>query len=89
MVAALTSGTPARHELAALYRREQPLSDADLVYAAELVDLAGGRDRSQTQIGDLLAQAMRELQSAHPLQRAAGELGAFARRPPTVSTEPR
>jgi geranylgeranyl diphosphate synthase type I len=79
VVAALTSGTPAGHELAALYHHEQPLSDNDLVHAAELIDLAGGRAWSQTQIDDLLAQAMRDLQSASPTPRAARELGALAR----------
>ncbi|HSL09184.1 MAG TPA: family 2 encapsulin nanocompartment cargo protein polyprenyl transferase [Pseudonocardiaceae bacterium] len=79
VVAALTSGTPAGHELAALYHHDQPLSDSDLIHAAELIDLAGGRAWSQTQIDDLLAQAMRNVQSASPAPRAARELGALAR----------
>jgi geranylgeranyl diphosphate synthase type I len=79
VVAALTSGTPAGHELTALYHRDQPLSDIDLVHAAELIDLAGGRAWSQTQIDDLLAQAMHALQSASPAPRAARELTALAR----------
>jgi geranylgeranyl diphosphate synthase type I len=79
VVAALTSGTPAGHELAALYHHEAPLSDSDLVHAAELIDLAGGRAWSQTQIEDLLALAMRDLQSVSPTPRAARELGALAR----------
>ena len=79
VVAALTSGTPAGHELAALYHHDQPLSDSDLIHAAELIDTAGGRAWSQTQIDDLLAQAMRNVQSASPAPRAARELGALAR----------
>ncbi len=79
VVAALTSDTLAGPELAELYHRDQPLSDADLIHAAELIDIAGGRAWSQTQVDDQLAQAMRELQSAHPTERAAGELGALAR----------
>jgi geranylgeranyl diphosphate synthase type I len=79
VVAALTSGTPAGPELAELYQRDQPLSDNDLVHAAELIELAGGRAWSQSQIDDLLARAMRELQSASPTPRAAAELGALAR----------
>jgi geranylgeranyl diphosphate synthase type I len=79
VVAALTSDTPAGPELAALYQREAPLSDTDLVHAAELIDIAGGRAWSQTQVDDLLAQAMRELESASPTPRAARELGALAR----------
>jgi geranylgeranyl diphosphate synthase, type I len=79
VVAALTSGTAAGRDLAALYDRETPLSGTDLVHAAELIDIAGGRARSQTQVDDLLAQAMRDLRSASPTARAAGELGALAR----------
>lgn len=79
VVAALTSDTAAGHELAAFYHRDQPLSDTDLVHAAELIDVAGGRVWSQSQVDDLLAQAMRDLQSASPTSRAAGELGALAR----------
>ncbi len=79
VVAALNSGTPAGHELAELYHREAPLSDTDLVHAAALIDTAGGRAWSQTQVDELLEQAMRELRSAHPTQRAAAELSALAR----------
>jgi geranylgeranyl diphosphate synthase, type I len=79
VVAALTSATPAGSELAELFQREQPLSGAELVRAAELITLAGGRTWSQTQIEDLLAQAMREQRSAHPRAQAAHELGVLAR----------
>jgi geranylgeranyl diphosphate synthase type I len=79
VVAALTSGTAAANELAALYHREQPLSDADLVHAAKLIDLAGGRAWSQSQADQLLAGALRHLRSAQPIQRAAAELEGLAR----------
>ncbi|MBV8542056.1 MAG: polyprenyl synthetase family protein, partial [Pseudonocardiales bacterium] len=85
VVAALTSDTPAGRELAALYHRAAPLSGAELMHAAELVELAGGRAWSQTQVDDLLAQAMRQLPPAGPAAgsaqaaRAVGELGALAR----------
>ena len=79
VVAALTSDTPAGSELAELYRREAPPSDADLVHAADLIDIAGGRDWSQTQVDDLLAQAMRELPAANPSRRAAQELSSLAK----------
>jgi geranylgeranyl diphosphate synthase type I len=79
VVAALTSHTPAERELAALYHRDRSWSEIDLVHAAELIEIAGGRAWSQAQVDDLLAQAMRELQSAHPTARAAAELGALAR----------
>lgn len=64
VVAALTSGTPAGRELAALYHRDQPLSSTDLVHAAELIDIAGARAWSQVQADDLLAHALRHLRSA-------------------------
>jgi geranylgeranyl diphosphate synthase type I len=79
VVAALSSGTPAGRELAALYRRDRPLSGAELVHAAELIDLAGGHAWSQAQVDDLLAQALGHLGSAAPPARAAEELGALAR----------
>ena len=82
VVVALTSDTPAGRELAALYHREAPLSGAELVHAAELIELAGARAWSQTQVDELLAQAMRQLPSASPTARAAravAELGALAR----------
>lgn len=79
VVAALTGGSAAGRELAALYLREEPLSGTDLVHAAELIDVAGGRAWSQAQADDLLAQALGDLQSAAPTARAAAELGALAR----------
>lgn len=79
VVAALTSGTAAGYELAALYQYTQPLSDTDLVHAAELIERAGGRSWSQAQADDLLAQALLRLQLAGPTAPAAAELSALAR----------
>lgn len=79
VVAALASGLPAGPKLAELYRRDQPLSDIELGHAAELIEIAGGRAWSQIQADDLLARAMRELDSASPAPRAAAELDAVAR----------
>ncbi|MGQ0715825.1 MAG: family 2 encapsulin nanocompartment cargo protein polyprenyl transferase [Pseudonocardiales bacterium] len=79
VVATLTSGTPSGRELAALYHRDQPLTSTDLARAADLIDTAGGRTWSHTQVDDLLVAAMRDLQAAGPTDRAAGELGALAR----------
>lgn len=79
VVAALTSDTAAGRELAALYHRGAPLCGGELVRAAELIDLAGGRAWSQIQGDDQRAQAMRDLRSAHPTVRAAQQLGALAR----------
>jgi geranylgeranyl diphosphate synthase, type I len=77
VVAALTSGTPAGRELAALYSGAPP-SGADLVRAAELVDEAGGRDWSQAQADDLLGQALHHLRAAHPVAAPAAELTGLA-----------
>lgn len=79
VVAALTSGTRAGNELARLYHATQPLSDTDLVRAAELIEHAGGRAWSQVQADDLLEQALHQLNLAGPTTRAAGELGTLAR----------
>lgn len=78
VVAALRSGTTAGRELATLYVRDGPLSDVDLVRAAELVDAAGGRGWSQRQADDLLARALSELHSADLARRPAAELAALA-----------
>jgi geranylgeranyl diphosphate synthase type I len=81
LVAALTSGTPAGEELAMLYDRDRPLSDSDLVRAAELVDRAGGRAWSRRRSGDLLASALRQLRGGvgSGSGRAVAELRALAR----------
>ena len=44
VVAALTAGTAAAGELAALLARDEPLSEDDLLRAAGLVEEAGGKD---------------------------------------------
>ncbi|WP_020666922.1 family 2 encapsulin nanocompartment cargo protein polyprenyl transferase [Amycolatopsis nigrescens] len=82
VVAALATGTPGARELAALYRLDRPLSGAELVRAAELVDDAGGRSWSQTRADELLAGALSLLDvppagAAPPVP--AAELAALAR----------
>ncbi|GLZ78576.1 dimethylallyltransferase [Actinorhabdospora filicis] len=79
VVSALTSGTAAGEELAALYHRGDPLSDAELARAAELIDIAGGRAWSQGQADELLTAALAELAMASPGDVAAGELRGLAR----------
>ncbi|MCG5215322.1 family 2 encapsulin nanocompartment cargo protein polyprenyl transferase [Streptosporangium sp. KLBMP 9127] len=79
VVAALTLGTPAGGELAALYHRESPLADEELGHAAALIDAAGGRDWSQIRAEELLAGALRELVAAEPGVGAATELATLAR----------
>ncbi|GAA2087944.1 family 2 encapsulin nanocompartment cargo protein polyprenyl transferase [Actinomadura alba] len=79
VVAALTSGTAAGDELGRLYHREQPFCDSDLIHAAELIDLAGGRAWSRAEADRLLAEALKHLQSAGLSVRPAAELEALAR----------
>ncbi|MFJ2033394.1 family 2 encapsulin nanocompartment cargo protein polyprenyl transferase [Streptosporangium sp. NPDC087985] len=79
VVAALTSATQAGRELAGLYLGERPLSDADLIRAAELVDAAGGYAWSQAQAAELLTRALAHLRSAGAMSASAAELAALAR----------
>lgn len=79
VVAALTSGTSAGRQLAAIYARDQPLSAPDLLGAADLIERAGGRRWSQDQVDGLLARALDELTSAEPEACAADDLVAVAR----------
>ncbi|MET7477793.1 family 2 encapsulin nanocompartment cargo protein polyprenyl transferase [Streptomyces sp. NPDC005648] len=79
VVAALTSGTPAAADLAALY--EVPYEkegEEDLVRTAQAVEEAGGRDWAQVQAADRMARAMQELSRAIPDPEAAGGLLALA-----------
>ncbi|MCK2237314.1 MULTISPECIES: family 2 encapsulin nanocompartment cargo protein polyprenyl transferase [unclassified Crossiella] len=79
VVFALTSGTPAARELAALYQRTDPLDTAELAHAAALVEAAGGRDWAQQKADDLLAQGLAHLQASSPRSRAGGQLTMLAR----------
>ncbi len=79
VVAALTSGTPAGSELAALYTRDEPLSDADLVKAAELIETAGGRAWCQSKADELLAEALQDMWSAGPTEHGSAGLAELAR----------
>jgi geranylgeranyl diphosphate synthase, type I len=78
VVAALNSRTSAGDELAALYDKDQPLSDTESRRAAELAVIAGGQAWSQAQAGSLLAQALEHLRRAQPTARTS-ELYALAR----------
>jgi geranylgeranyl diphosphate synthase, type I len=79
VVAALTSDSAAGRELAALYRRDRPLSDAERVHAADLIDIAGGRVWSRAEAARLLARALRQLRRADPAPRPAAALETLAR----------
>ncbi|MEV5572436.1 family 2 encapsulin nanocompartment cargo protein polyprenyl transferase [Spirillospora sp. NPDC052269] len=79
VVAALTSGTAAGRELAALYHQDHPLGDAERARAAELVEAAGGREWARNRASELLEEAMAELDAAEPESAAAGHLRDLAR----------
>ncbi|MGH3731170.1 MAG: family 2 encapsulin nanocompartment cargo protein polyprenyl transferase [Micromonosporaceae bacterium] len=74
VVAALTSGTAAGRELSAIYRTAGDLTDLQVVRAAELVDLAGGRTWSQAEASRLVDHARHQLAAADPSPRVAAEL---------------
>ncbi|MBU6531593.1 family 2 encapsulin nanocompartment cargo protein polyprenyl transferase [Streptomyces sp. NPDC057245] len=78
VVAALTSGTPAAAELAALYAAPYDEDKEDLEYTALVVERAGGRDWAQARAADRMARAMQELARAVPDPEAAGGLLALA-----------
>ncbi|WP_299528858.1 family 2 encapsulin nanocompartment cargo protein polyprenyl transferase [uncultured Streptomyces sp.] len=77
VVAALTSGTPAAAELAALYRGAMD-TPQEVARAADAVDRAGGRDWAQTGAADRMARAVYHLSRAVPDLSAAGDLLALA-----------
>ncbi|MFI5616341.1 family 2 encapsulin nanocompartment cargo protein polyprenyl transferase [Streptomyces sp. NPDC051567] len=76
VVAALTSGTEAGAELAALYAG--PMTGDDVDRAADAVDRAGGRDWAQAHAADRMGRAVQQLSRAVPDLAAAGGLLALA-----------
>lgn len=78
VAAALASDTAAGRQLAASYSQVQPFTASDLVEAADLIDLAGGRRWSEDQIDQLLDQAIGELGRAGLMTRPADDLAALA-----------
>lgn len=76
VVAALTSGTAAGEELAALYAG--PMTGDDVRKAAEAVERAGGRDWAQAHAADRMGRAVQQLSRAVPDLGAAGGLLALA-----------
>lgn len=76
VVAALTSGTAAGEELAALYAG--PMTGDDVHKAADAVDRAGGRDWAQAHAADRMGRAVQQLARAVPDLGAAGGLLALA-----------
>ncbi|MCY0946741.1 family 2 encapsulin nanocompartment cargo protein polyprenyl transferase [Streptomyces antarcticus] len=76
VVAALTSGTAAGEELAALYAG--PMTGDDVHRAAAAVDRAGGRDWAQAHAADRMGRAVQQLSRAVPDLGAADGLLALA-----------
>ncbi|MFK0256718.1 family 2 encapsulin nanocompartment cargo protein polyprenyl transferase [Streptomyces sp. NPDC090445] len=76
VVAALTSGTAAGEELAALYAG--PMAGDDVRRAADAVERAGGRDWAQAHAADRMGRAVQQLSRAVPDLGAAGGLLALA-----------
>ncbi|MFC3233797.1 polyprenyl synthetase family protein [Streptomyces nitrosporeus] len=77
VVAALTSGTPAAGELAALYGGPMN-TPGEVGRAAEVIERAGGRDWAQECAADRMARAVHHLSRAVPDPATAEELLALA-----------
>ncbi|MEU8344089.1 family 2 encapsulin nanocompartment cargo protein polyprenyl transferase [Spirillospora sp. NPDC048832] len=77
VVAALTSGTPAGAELAALYFKDGPLTGDDTARAAELIETSGARAWAAAHADTLLVAARTELAGAAP--DAAAEILTLVR----------
>ncbi len=78
VVAALTSGSRAGHDLAALLASPEPLSEEELVRAAELVEAAGGRQWAETKADSALAAAVGHLAETDMPHDVRGELEGIA-----------
>lgn len=79
VVATLCSDTPAGRELARIYLGEGPLPDEDVLQAATLIELAGGREWTEARAARHLEQAMDSLRSAGLVPDAEAELAELAR----------
>ncbi|QRP44675.1 polyprenyl synthetase family protein [Amycolatopsis sp. FDAARGOS 1241] len=78
VVAALGASGAAAVELGGLYRQQEPLSEAQLVRAAELVESAGGREWSASEASRLVGCALEALEGVAPVRRAGAELRGIA-----------
>jgi geranylgeranyl diphosphate synthase type I len=78
VVAALTSGTPAAAELQALLVDPQPLSEDDLIRAADLVVAAGGKQWAEAEADAQLAAANASLAEVDLPADVRAELIAIA-----------
>ena len=78
VVAALTSGTAAGEELAAVYHSDLPVDGDGVVHLADLVERAGGRAWAQSQAAAHNAAALVHLKAAVPDDERAHELLTLA-----------
>jgi geranylgeranyl diphosphate synthase type I len=78
IVAALGSGTPQGEELAELLARTEPLSEEDLVHAADLVVAAGGRSWAESEADTQLTSASKCLAEADLPDDVRAEFTAIA-----------
>jgi geranylgeranyl diphosphate synthase type I len=78
VVAALNSGTPAAAELRTMLTDPQPLSEDDLVRAADLVVAAGGKDWAEAEADTQLAAANESLADIDLAADVRAELTAIA-----------
>jgi geranylgeranyl diphosphate synthase type I len=78
VVAALNSGTPAAAALRALLTDPQPLTENDLIRAAELVVAAGGREWAEAEADAQLAAANASLADIDLASDVRAELTAIA-----------
>ncbi|WP_433717209.1 polyprenyl synthetase family protein (plasmid) [Nocardia sp. CA-084685] len=80
VVVALQAGTPASAELAAIYDADDPLSDAQVQRAAELIEKTGARGWVRDYANEQIASALTHLDRAHPTAHGRDQLTAIARR---------
>jgi geranylgeranyl diphosphate synthase type I len=83
VVAALTSGTAAGRELAAIYRTDGPLDACQVAHASELVETSGGRSWAQRETTARLTAAATHLDMAGCEPKAHAELLALVGRTTT------
>ncbi len=79
VVAALNSGTPAGRQVAELYALARPLTDAETLRAAELVEEAGGRRWVEREAARHRQRAMEHLAGAELWPPAVSSLVSLAR----------
>jgi geranylgeranyl diphosphate synthase, type I len=78
MVTALTSGTEAGSDLAALLAKPGELTEDEVARAASLVEAAGGKERTEAIADSALASAFESLEQAEMPDDVRAEFAAIA-----------